>query len=202
MKLLQTFSLDLAYRTPDADSIKLMETLAQRLNVDICFTIERKKANKKPHLHAYCIVHPSTLEKVLKELFGGSSFKILPCYDLKGWQEYITKENELKMAQPIKPIEHIQPIEPIKPIKPMKKNLKSSMSEYIKLLMVHPRTLETKEKMSKMLQVIKEEQKLKQPIYDEVIKQNNILAKKMNDENRSNKNLKRIIYYSVNYKEL
>lgn len=193
MKILYAITLDLPYKTADSESIQLMNFLSQILDVEINYTIERKTANNKPHIHAYCTVHPITLESALKEYFGGCSFKIQSCYDLKGWQEYITKENELILAQPI---------EPIKPLKQMKKDKKTNMSDYVKLLNVHPRTLETKEKMSKMLQVIKEEQKLKQSIYDEVIKQNNILAKKLADENKSDKSLKRFIYYGVNYRDL
>lgn len=199
MKILYAITLDLPYKTADSESVELMNWLSHILDVKINYTIERKKANNKPHIHAYCTVHPIKLENALKLYFGGLSFKIQPCYDLTGWRKYITKEDELKIAQPIKPI---KPIEPIEPIKPIKKGTKPTMSEYGKLLNAYPRTAETKEKMSKMLQAIKEEQKLKQPFYDEVIKQNKIFAKKLNEENRSNKNLKRIIYYGVNYKEL
>jgi hypothetical protein len=133
MKTIQTFSIDLPYKTPDVDSIKLMDLLSELLEVEINYTIERKTANNKPHVHAYCTIHPKKLEDTLKDYFGGLSHKIQPCYDLKGWKEYITKDCELRIAQPIKPI---KPIEPLKPLKPLKSvdNTKSIVNGYSKML--------------------------------------------------------------------
>lgn len=100
MKVTQSFSLDLPYRTPEADAIKLMQLVAQALEVEVSFSIEEKKANKKKHIHGYTTVHPSKLSNLFKTYFLGLSFEISECYDLKGWQNYITKENELQIAKP------------------------------------------------------------------------------------------------------
>jgi len=49
---------------------------------------------------------------------------------------------------------------------------------------------------------IKKEQLMKLPLYDEVIKQTKEFAKKVDEENRSNKDLKRFIEHGVNYTKL
>lgn len=100
MKVLQAFSLDLPHKTPKSDAIALMGLLAQILDTEINFTVEEKKVNKKPHVHAYCTVHPQELINALKEWFSGLSFDPVSCYDLNGWIDYITKESELLTAKP------------------------------------------------------------------------------------------------------
>jgi len=126
MNIIQTFTIDLPYRTPDVDSVKLMDLLSELLEVEINYTIERKTANNKPHIHAYCTIHPKKLEDALKDYFGGLSHKIQACYDLKGWREYITKDCDLRIAQPIKPIE------PLKPLKSVE--LAETVNRYSKML--------------------------------------------------------------------
>lgn len=96
MNTTQAFSLDLPYRTPNTDATQLMALLAQVLEVEVSFTIEEKKANKKKHIHGYCTTHPAKLHNLFKVYFEGLSFKISDCYDLKGWENYITKENDLQ----------------------------------------------------------------------------------------------------------
>jgi hypothetical protein len=61
--------------------------------ITIDYTIEKKKKNGAPHIHA--VVNTSNkrlFEKKVKILLGGNSYHIQAIYNKNKWLEYITKE--------------------------------------------------------------------------------------------------------------
>jgi transcriptional antiterminator len=79
------------------DIEKIMQFVFDKLgleNAEINYVIEQKKENGKNHLH--CFVKCENKRKLLQTIrlgFAQINYKQTPIYDLQGWKEYITKQN-------------------------------------------------------------------------------------------------------------
>ncbi|WP_338357157.1 hypothetical protein [Yeosuana marina] len=87
-----------AYRNYTVDDLhQIMEFVRDKINdpnLEINYTVERKKANGQPHVHSFIKVTNSKAEilKYLKLIFTGMSFHEQKVYDLERWKQYITKD--------------------------------------------------------------------------------------------------------------
>lgn len=64
-------------------------------NVEINYTVQRKKANGKRHIH--CFINCNQRRKLIENLrlgFSNIGYKETDIYDLAGWKDYITREGE------------------------------------------------------------------------------------------------------------
>ena len=70
--------------------------------LELNYTIEAKNKNNKPHIHCYI---PTTqlyrFKKALLRLVE-FSYHIAPVYDLEGWRNYISKENNITTLKKLK----------------------------------------------------------------------------------------------------
>lgn len=65
----------------------------QNDNVEVCYTVERKKANGRNHIH--CYVNCQQRKKLIEQVrlgFSSVSYHQQDIYDLQGWKNYITKD--------------------------------------------------------------------------------------------------------------
>lgn len=62
-------------------------------NIEVCYTIEKKKANGRNHVHCYvnCLQRKKLIEQV-RLGFSSVSYHQQDIYDLQGWKNYITKD--------------------------------------------------------------------------------------------------------------
>lgn len=90
-------SFDPCFAYTVADIEQIMEFVFNQLGDDkteINYVIEQKKENGRNHLH--CFVKCENKRKLLQSIrtgFAQISYKQTPIYDLQGWKDYITKEN-------------------------------------------------------------------------------------------------------------
>ena len=62
-------------------------------NIEICYTVEKKKANGRNHIH--CYVNCQQRKKLIKMVrlgFSSVSYHQQDIYDLQGWKNYIIKD--------------------------------------------------------------------------------------------------------------
>jgi hypothetical protein len=89
-------SFDPCFAYSEADIEQIMKFVFEQLDdkSEINYTIEQKKENGKNHLH--CFVKCENKRKMIEAIrlgFAQISYKQTPIYDLQGWKDYITKEN-------------------------------------------------------------------------------------------------------------
>lgn len=92
-------SLDPVDEFKAEDLKKTMVWILENISVDevrIDYSIERKKANGRNHLHIY--TKKSVIAKFIKSCktaFPFMSYHLIKVYDLTGWKNYIGKESEI-----------------------------------------------------------------------------------------------------------
>lgn len=81
----------------DKNIMVVMDDLINRLDandVTIQYTIEKKKKDQTPHIHAIVEgVGSSHFIKIIRLMFGNISYKVDAIFNRLGWLEYIVKEN-------------------------------------------------------------------------------------------------------------
>ncbi len=81
------------YTTEDLKKIMIWILELMKVEVEINYTIEQKKANGQNHLHIYTAKEMShKFLKCAKVAFPKMSFHLADVYDLDGWKSYMSKE--------------------------------------------------------------------------------------------------------------
>lgn len=92
-----TFDPITDYNESDIDSI--MQFVFEQMNDDnleVNYTIEKKKENNRNHLHCYINCNQRTkFIRMLRLGFSELSYKENEIFDLNGWKNYITKDGSL-----------------------------------------------------------------------------------------------------------
>ena len=90
-------SIDPCYNYSDAEIVEIMEFVFSQMNdnkLEINYVIEQKKANSQNHIHCYVkCSNKKKLMQCIKLGFSKVSYHQSPIFDLNGWKNYITKDN-------------------------------------------------------------------------------------------------------------
>lgn len=90
-------SIDPCYDYSEQEIDTVMQFIIEQIGVssiELNYVIEQKKANSQNHIH--CFVKCSNKQKLLQSIrlgFSKVSYHQSDIFDLTGWKEYITKEN-------------------------------------------------------------------------------------------------------------
>lgn len=86
------------YTTEDLENIiRWIVEITDETELEINYTIEKKKANERNHIHLYMIKDfSSKFLRSSKIAFPVMSFHVVEVYDLLGWKNYIGKETKIK----------------------------------------------------------------------------------------------------------
>ena len=91
-------TIDPVYSYTDEDLKKIMNWILEMVNdeVEINYSIEKKKANGNNHLHIYTEKSVSNkFLKCAKIAFPKMSYHLAEIYDLEGWKSYMQKETKI-----------------------------------------------------------------------------------------------------------
>lgn len=97
-------SIDPCYNYSDAEIDEIMRFVFSQMNdnkLEINYVIEQKKANSQNHIHCYVkCSNKKKLMQCIKLGFSKVSYHQSPIFDLNGWKQYITKDNnEIKILK-------------------------------------------------------------------------------------------------------
>jgi hypothetical protein len=97
-------SIDPCYNYSETEIDEVMKFVFDQMSdntLEINYVIEQKKANNQNHIH--CYVKCSNKKKLMQCIrlgFSQVSYHQSPIFDLNGWKQYITKDNnEIKILK-------------------------------------------------------------------------------------------------------